>query len=204
MKGFYINLHQRKDRMDHIEHLKQTYPFFSNVERMNAFQHKRGDIGCGLSHIKCLKTLKKENEPYYMILEDDFQILNPVNFAEFEIQFDKIKNLNWDVIVLTPRGNKTQNNYYEHFHRINNHQTASGYIVKHHMLDILDDLFTNGVRQLLKNNDPNIWSIDQVWKPNQNEKVFLYYKDIFGGQVPGFSDIEKKVVDYNPRFLQQT
>ncbi len=54
MKGFYINLDQRKDRMDHIE-LFKTKPilFFSNVERMNAFQHKRGDIGCGLSHIKC-------------------------------------------------------------------------------------------------------------------------------------------------------
>jgi hypothetical protein len=204
MKGFYINLNHRKDRMNHMEHLKQTYSFFSNVERMDAFQHKRGDIGCGLSHIKCFKKLKKENEAYYIILEDDFQILNHANFIDFERQFDKIKELNWDVIVLTPRGTNIQPHYYEHFHRINNNQTTSGYILKHHMLDIIDDLFTNGVRQLLKNNDPNIWSIDQVWKPIQNEKVFLYYKDVFGGQIPGFSDIENKIVDYNSRFLQQT
>jgi hypothetical protein len=72
------------------------------------------------------------------------------------------------------------------------------------MLDKLDDLFTNGVNQLLNNNNPNNWAIDQVWKPIQNDKIFLYYKDVFGGQMRGFSDIEKKIVDYNQRFLQQT
>ena len=203
MDGYYINLTHRVDRKNHMEKLKTEYKLFSNIERMEACYNVRGDIGVVFSHIKCLKKLKEFNEKYYLILEDDFQVLHNENFNDFECNFDKIKDLNWDVIVLTPRGDTIQTNYYENFHRINNNQTATGYIIKHEMLDIIEKLFNNGVNNLLKNNDPNIWALDQVWKPIQNEKIFLYYKDIFAGQMPGYSDIEKKMVNYNGRFLKQ-
>jgi hypothetical protein len=32
---------------------------------------------------------------------------------------------------------------------------------------------------------------------------FYYYKDIFAGQLIGWSNIEKRYVDYNDRFIKQ-
>jgi len=205
MKGYYINLEKREDRKNHIENnIKKKYSFFSNIERMNAIWNENGGIGCGLSHIKCLTKLKLENEKYYMILEDDFFIFNDDAFKNFESEFDKIKELdNWDIIVLTPRGDTINFNYISNFHRINNNQTATGYIIKHEMVNYLEDLFKEGIVNLMKNENPNIWAIDQVWKRIQNTHVFLYYKSLFGGQLEGYSDIERKYVNYNERFKNQ-
>jgi len=203
MKGFYINLKHREDRKKHIEDNIIKYSFFSNIERMDAIYNNNGDVGCGLSHIKCINELKKLNDEYYLILEDDFQILNEHNFLEFEKKFEKIKNLSWDLIVLTPSGNTIHRNYYENFHRINNNQTTTAYIIKHEMLEIIENLFNEGVENLLKNKNPHEWVIDQIWKRIQNEKVFLYYKDIFAGQLPGYSDIGKRMVNNNARFINQ-
>jgi len=52
----------------------------------------------------------KRNDKYYIILEDDFFFLNKENFNNFTKDFDKIKNDdNWDIIVLTPKGNTIEN-----------------------------------------------------------------------------------------------
>jgi GR25 family glycosyltransferase involved in LPS biosynthesis len=201
MKGFYINLEHRTDRRQHIEKLIECTGLFSNIERMNACVGTRGDIACGMSHIKCLNQLSEFNEPYYIILEDDFMILNTDLYKEFEEAFDKIKDQEWDVIVLTPLGKDIQRNYYPNFHRICDTQTTTGYILKHHMVDEFKTIFRLGVSHLLQNHSPNLWSIDQVWKQIQHNKIFLFYNKCFAGQLPGYSDIEKRMVNYNRPFL---
>ena len=59
---------------------------------MDAILHERGDIGFALSHINCLNSLLQKNDPYYVIMEDDFLIFNEPNFNRFVEDFDKIKN----------------------------------------------------------------------------------------------------------------
>ena len=76
MKGYYINLNYRTDRKQHMEDIKKRYSFFKHVERFPAFLHQRGDIGCTMSHIAVLHELYKKKERYYLLLEDDFIILN--------------------------------------------------------------------------------------------------------------------------------
>ena len=49
---------------------------------------------------------------------------------------------------------------------------------------------------------PNLWANDQCWKPLQLKSNFIYYHEIFAGQKPGYSDIEKKYVDYNQQFFR--
>ena len=44
---------------------------------------------------------------------------------------------------------------------------------------------------------------DLMIKRIQNTYIFLYYKDIFGGQLEGYSDIEGKNVNYNERYKNQ-
>jgi GR25 family glycosyltransferase involved in LPS biosynthesis len=204
MDGYYINLEHRTDRKQHIENMISRIPFFENIKRMEAIPNKRGDIGCSLSHIKCLNDLLAKNKEYYLIIEDDFFILNDANFNRFVDEFEQIKYMdNWDVITLTPRGDTNINNYILNFNRIENNQTASGYIIKHRFIETLLTYFNNGVSGLIQNGDPNIYALDQCWKPLQRTSNFIYYKHIFAGQLPGQSDIEHKYVDYNARFIKQ-
>ena len=204
MDGYYINLTHRVDRKNHMENLKQHQSFFSNVERLEAIQNKNGAIGCSLSHIKGLTELLKKNKDCYMILEDDFFIFDDHNFNEFINNFEEIKNNdNWDLITLTPRGKTIKHNYINKFHKIIENQTGTAYIIKHFFLEKLLNTFKNGVLRLMKGEDPNLYALDQCWKPLQLENKFIYFEKIFGGQLPCYSDIEKRIVDYNDRFKQQ-
>ena len=219
MKGFYINLNERVDRMHHFENMKIKYPFLKNIKRFPAIKNKNGAIGCGMSHIEALKNLQNyddennhngdHNDDYFIICEDDLCILNDDNYAKFVKDFDAIKNSNWDIIVLTPSGDKMPNidipNMQSHnFYRINNNQTATAYIIKKTFIPILLLNFEQSVVGLLKGGHPNTYAIDQWWKQLQNQYTFWYYKDVYAGQLVGYSNIENKHVDYNKRFLHQT
>lgn len=204
MEGFYINLNHRTDRKQHIETLIQTHPFFKNIERMEAICNERGDIGCSMSHIKCLTDLLQKNKDYYLILEDDFFILNETNFTNFVDEFDDIKDSDeWDVLTLTPRGYTKVKNYLFNFNRVENNQTATGYIVKHRFIETLLTYFKKGVSKLMNGGKPGRNALDQCWKPLQKISNFIYYQHIFAGQRPGHSDIEQTYVDYNRRFIEQ-
>lgn len=212
IRGFYINLEERKDRVQHFELLKIKYPFFKNVERMTAIRSENGAIGCGFSHIKALNKCLECEDEYMMVFEDDFCILNDTNYNEFVKYFENVRNeKDWDIIVLTPRGDEkfVETNASKHmnsnyFHEIVNNQTATGYIIKKSFIPILIQSFKKSVEGLLKKQNPDIYAIDQYWKPLQNIHHFYYFKKVFAGQLIGYSSIEKRLVNYNQRFLSQS
>lgn len=208
MEGFYINLNSRTDRKNHIEKLKVEYPFFQNIKRMEAIYSDKYGLGCALSHLKCLEELEKIDKPYYLIMEDDFFILNKENFDNFINDFEKIKNNNnWDVITLTPKGNTTKKFFLGNFNKIIRTQTATCYILKSSFLKTLIEIIKQGVEGLKKGSRKikkhNENCVDQCWKPIQEKTNWIYYYKIFAGQLPGYSDIQKKYVNYNKRFLSQ-
>lgn len=205
-KGFYINLDERIDRMQHFENMKLKYGFFKNIERMSAIKNSDGAIGCGMSHIKALTKLLENNDDdddYFMVCEDDICILNNNNYDKFVNDFYNMKDKKWDIIVLTPRGDKMPDPPHHNFYRIHNNQTATAYIIKKTFIPILITSFKQSIIGLLKGGNPNTYAIDQWWKRLQDEYVFYYYKDIYAGQLAGYSNIEHKHVNYNERFLTQ-
>ena len=203
MNGYYINLAKREDRNHHMRNITK-HPFFKNVIRFNAIEHKKGAVGCTLSHIECLKMLSQKNDDYYMILEDDFCVLSQQHFDNFLKDFNEIKDRDdWDIITLTPRGDTMTHNVHNRFHRISNNQTTTGYIIKHRFISELLPVFEASVSKLENGGDPNKWALDSCWKPMQLSTQFWYYNDIFAGQLPGYSDIEKRQVNYNQRFAMQ-
>jgi GR25 family glycosyltransferase involved in LPS biosynthesis len=240
VNGYYINLDERKDRLEHFEGLKKKYPFFKDVERMSAIRNENGAIGCGFSHIKALNKCLESDDEYIMVIEDDFCILNDINYNDFIHHFENIRNeKDWDIIVLTPRGEqKSRGDIHppydphiigykqedapsssagsangvkgaeplmskNHFYEIVNNQTTSGYIIKKSFIPILINTFKKSVEGLLKKLNPDIYSIDQYWKQLQKEHHFYYFKKIFAGQLVGYSNIEKRFVNYNHRFMIQ-
>ncbi len=73
MNIFLINLEHRKDRLknskDEFEKLNLDFI------RFDAIYHNIGQLGCTLSHIKCLEIAKEKKYPYCMICEDDVKFI---------------------------------------------------------------------------------------------------------------------------------
>ena len=202
VKGFYINLDKRPDRKHHFESLKTKYPFFNGLERFSAIENERGVIGCCNSHIEAIKKCKELDGEIFMICEDDLMIIDEEKFNNMVNTIDITAN--WDVLTLTPRGDIMPNEDLPNgYIRIKNNQTATAYLFKKHMIDILIDTLQEGFEKLKKGGHPDQYTNDQYWKRLQTPYRFYYYKEIFAGQLVGFSDIEKRFVNYNQRFMIQ-
>lgn len=201
-KGYYINLDKRPDRKTNFEEIKQKYPLFQNVERMTAYEHSNGGYGCGMSHIIALKKCLESDDDVFLICEDDLLIMDENNLNRMTDDLN-LKD-DWDIITLTPRGDiMPGQEIRDLFLRINNNQTTTAYFIKKHMVSILIANLEEAIAGLNKGGNPNIYCIDQYWKRLQNQYKFYYYKDVFAGQLVGFSDIENRFVDYNDRFIKQ-
>tara|TARA_B110000046_G_C13025509_1_gene413786 strand:+ start:5744 stop:6388 length:645 start_codon:yes stop_codon:yes gene_type:complete len=202
MKGYYINLDSRKDRKEHFEKNIKKHKIFSNITRSSAIKHTRGDIGCGMSHLNILQKLKNEEGEYFLVCEDDLIILSDNALTKFEEYFEKIKdNKEWDLILLTPFSAVSVNGDAElnenHFVRIVNAQTTTAYIVKKSFIDLLIMNFDIAIKSMEKGGCNQEFAIDMFWKKLQPQCNFYTFKYRFMGQLPGYSDIEKRIVNYN-------
>ena len=216
LEGYYINLENREDRREHFEKLKNSCPFLSCIKRLNAIKNSDGALGCCYSHLLGLSLLVSDDNGagYGAVLEDDFFILDESNFRGFVEGFEKVKDtLDWDMTVLTPRGTTVkplfdgtlENSRMEMagFRRIIENQTTTGYIIKKGFIPILMENLAEASKLQETGVDKNISSIDQYWKRLQEKHRFYYYEGIFGGQLPSWSNIENRWVDYNDRFRNQ-
>src|SRR5210317_2568360 len=96
----FINLEQRKDRLEHI--LKQIADKeFIDTYRYDAhFVPKNGHLGCAESHLGAITYAQENNFDKVLILEDDFEFLESKEIVH-EI-LNKIENIPkdiWDVIM---------------------------------------------------------------------------------------------------------
>ena len=167
MNGFYINLDKRVDRREHFENIS---PVFKNIQRFSAIEYSPGYIGCAMSHIAVLKQGLNIEGEYVFIFEDDFMILNMDNFTNF-LNDIKYIDIEWDIIVLTPRGNTVDKSSNSKFKRIIDNQTATGYIIKKKFIPILIQNLEESLQNLLNGGSYSIYGIDQYWK-----KLQLKYK----------------------------
>lgn len=209
MFGYYINLDERQDRKEHMNtNIIERYPFFNHIQRISAVYHKNGALGCALSHQYALtKFINECNGECLMIVEDDIVILHESHFLSFSKDFESIQHSDtWDIIVLTPRGDRVPGDkeMTDHrFQRIRNNQTTTGYIVKRAFATILLENVRESIQLLQDGVELDTCAIDQYWKRLQDKHRFYYYQDIYAGQLVGYSSIENRHVNYNERYLNQ-
>jgi GR25 family glycosyltransferase involved in LPS biosynthesis len=209
----YINLKHRTDRnrdiLEQIKKINMTVP----IHRINAvLEPMCGHIGCGKSHILALELAIKNNYSSVLILEDDFIFTEDYD----ENSFSKIKNIEWDVILLAKGFCNIVETEYPFLKRIVRATTTSGYIVKQHYYNILLENFTQSVIKMeqefkkhsekcISNNLPvtklHICSaIDQYWQSLQRKDIFYIYEPPIGKQSNSWSD-NNYPIEYQKKYL---
>jgi glycosyl transferase, family 25 len=200
---YYINLHHRTDRSNHITNeIKKTNIEESKVHRIEAVHESDfGALGCSKSH--CIALEKFINSPETnktcVILEDDFEFTQPQNVVNELV--DNVFNhvvKNFDVLMLS--GNiysKSKHPHFDFVTKIFKGQTTSGYVVSRTFAPILLKNYKEGCALLSQTKDRPNYSIDMYMQSLQPKSNWLCLSPKIGKQMDSYSDIEKRQTNYN-------
>ena len=197
---YYINLNYRIDRKESFlnEMRKINFPE-EKISRFSAVKNDRGEIGCSRSHIEVLKQFINSNHNNCIIFEDDFIFkVSPEKVkSSFTQLFDN--NVDYDVVMLSGNTINNTSTNLDFLLKVNNCQTASGYMISKKFAQTLLDNFISG-EQLLSSHDRSyypIYAIDQYWKILQPNSKWYIFNPSIGKQKGSYSDIERGYVNYS-------
>jgi GR25 family glycosyltransferase involved in LPS biosynthesis len=143
---------------------------------------RANEIGCYLSHLNLLKSLKSSNSKYHMILEDDFKFIQINNFNQIvnNIITETI-DYSFDIIFLGWfNDNELSFEYFTpnlySFNDKNNFYGTFGYLVNSNSLNKIIDLISlvdmpidSKYKKLYLENKLNLyWSKIKLIEPNYN------------------------------------
>jgi glycosyl transferase family 25 len=199
-----INLEHRNDRREEcskeiaLANLSQLNPSYFDAKHTPGL----GARGCALSHAMCLSSwLYQEDQPFAMILEDDFSIRDHAAFLQ---TLEQILGLHqaWDVFLLghnqaVPIMATNVPNLFQ----VANAQTTSGYIVHRTYAPKLIETFFRSAGLLSQPQLDNttkvyLYSCDILWKDLQMKDRFYSFVPSLILQRTSFSDITQSLVDY--------
>jgi glycosyl transferase family 25 len=196
---FYINLDKRSDRKAHFENQMKMLRW--QAHRFPAIEHQNGAIGCSMSHLKLLEYAKEQNLDHILIMEDDITFLNPMLFIQNLNKFFS-SEIDFDVLLIAGNNMGVFNVINENSVQVTHCQTTTGYLVKSNYFDTLIDNFRVGIQLLCQNiNLRDIYAIDQYWSKLQQKDKWLLLTPLTVTQKPDYSDIEKRVINYNKPML---
>mgnify|MGYP003678145526 FL=1 len=191
---FYINLSEREDRKQNA--IEQLSKLGIVPNRMGAIKTEIGIVGCALSHLRCIQEAKIKRYPYVCIFEDDIIIKNE------NLLIKKVKKLiNEDFDVLMLSGNNFRP-FEEHddYIKVTKCFTTGAYIIKEHYYDTWLNNLNEGIKLLLQTNNRD-YSLDAYNHKLQREDKWWLITPICCYQMPDYSDIEYKEVDYKSMML---
>tara|TARA_R110001599_G_scaffold78480_1_gene213286 strand:+ start:481 stop:1095 length:615 start_codon:yes stop_codon:yes gene_type:complete len=191
---FYINLSEREDRKQNA--IEQLSKLGIVPNRMGAIKTEMGIVGCALSHLRCIQEAKIKRYPYVCIFEDDIIIKNE------NLLIKKVKKLiNEDFDVLMLSGNNFRP-FEEHddYIKVSKCFTTGAYIIKEHYYDTWLNNLNEGIKLLLQTNNRD-YSLDAYNHKLQREDKWWLITPICCYQMPDYSDIEYKEVDYMSMML---
>ncbi len=205
-KIYYINLAYRVDRKAHIEkEIKKIDPELRKTQAIKAIEHEQAGIGCCLSHIKVLEDAIYHDYENIIVFEDDFyfSVKTGYFFDSIDYFFEKYPNYNLCMISRNLiRRKKLCKNVFE----VLDAQTTSGLLINNRFYKQLKKTFEEAYKGLMSGNKSiddgyygvgNIYALDQYWKKLQgSNKKFYTFSKALGKQIPSYSDIEKKHMDY--------
>ena len=196
----YINLEHRTDRLEHVIGELGKIGIFHG-QRFPAVKMVAGNVGCTLSHIKCLELAKKNDWPLVFICEDDITFTNPGVLCNSLRKFAE-SGISWDVLVIGGNNCPPFQVMNDYCIRVQNVQTTTGYIVRKEYYDILLANFKDGLSRLMREPDKKKqYSIDIYWKQLQQSGRWYLLIPLTVVQYYDYSDIEEKITDYRGMML---
>jgi len=196
---FYINLDERNDRMVACE-LELKKIGLDRPCRFSAIKTKQGIVGCGMSHLTCIETAKKDNLPYVCIFEDDIVISKP-NKLRNQVNRILESGVEWDVLCLGGNAFKPHKEVGDDYVIVNRMYCGTAYIVKQQYYDTIIANIRDGLSKLVATGNRD-FSWDAHWIQLQQQDRFLLVSPPTVYQRADYSDIENKNVDYKNLMLQ--
>lgn len=206
-----INLDRRPDRLGAVtSELARLGRVFDGdrTRRIAAFDHPTdGAIGCSMSQLHCLELAIAQGWPAVAILEDDFQCTRPAVFRRTVDAFLETTQRQgfprWDVLMLG--GNVRRSTPSSAFadsgvdaHRVHAAFSSVAYLVHGPYLATLRDNLRASIQLLSA--QPALghqYALDVYWQRLQARDAWFICHPLTINQAPGFSDIERRVVDYS-------
>jgi len=197
---YFINLYHRTDKLKHIKNeLNKTNIEPIKINKISAiYTPNLGALGCSKSHVIAIESFLKtpETNQTCLILEDDFVftqeqcVVNDLINKVFE------NNVDFDVLMLSANiGHQTPTTY-PFLTKIYNAQTTSGYVVCRRFASILLDNYKQSVELIEEHNIGYNNCIDMHMKQLQPYYNWYCLNPKIGIQLPSFSDVEKRFVQY--------
>jgi len=195
--AFYINLASRPDRDAHMQ--EQLREVGLRATRFDAIKVTDGAVGCSLSHIKILSEAKARKLPYVLILEDDVCFLDPKQIQESFAAFFAHKNvMAWDVLLLGGNNVAPVTETASHWAKITKCQTTVAYMVNARYYDVLLQNFRQGCARLMQAPiHHRLFALDKFWFFLQEHGRWFILTPLTVTQMPGYSDIERRSVNYD-------
>ena len=199
---YAINLESRPDRLQHINAVMDSLGI-SKHKIVKGVPHSCGILGCGLSHALAVAECIDSNATMCAIFEDDFELVRDPEEANAALErFFRGEPPSWEVLMLsanavTPSSPSPE---FSHLDIINAALTASGYIIHKSFAPTLLQTFLQASYRLSESNcSQTEYAHDVLWKKLQQSGRWFALRPLIGKQRASYSDIEKRLVDYNVR-----
>lgn len=204
---YYINLDNREDRKtEFLEEMRRIGVPQEKISRVSAVNKPgQGDWGCSLSHLIAVEKFIESGLDTCIVFEDDFlftQDLKTIN-AGFREVFDT-KTGPFDIVMLSANEIDTVvTPKYKLLKKVNDAQTASGYMINKSYATILLQNYREGTN-LIENSYgggksdalQGPFCVDQYWKRLQPQSNWFVFSPKLGIQRESHSDIQGGVVNY--------
>lgn len=196
-KIMYINLERRKDRRSEIEHELESMGLMEKAIRFEAIDRPgKGIVGCTYSHLACLKYAREQNWKNVLILEDDFTFIIDKESFEHTLSTFFDSNISYDVCMISYFLQRSRPTEYSFLTKVDEAQTASGYLVHQKFYNKLIDLYEYAAPILDETMTHWIYANDQIWKQLQPVSEW-YCLTRCGKQRPSYSDNAQQYYDYD-------
>lgn len=189
----YINLDHRSDRREEFEREMLDLNVSWHL-RESAVAADPGILGCGLSHSKVLRSWDARPGRLLLVCEDDAEFV--VTRPELDALIEEF--VSTPALKVLTLAHRTAWNIpiSERLAISSDIQTTAAYVVKPESVPGLVQAFSKSVRRLRAGAPSRTAALDKVWKEMQRQQLFALPRVPSAIQRAGYSDIERKIVDY--------
>jgi glycosyl transferase family 25 len=188
-----INLATRPDRLAGFT--AEMERLGMDARRFEAVPHEHGMVGCTRSHVACLEEMIANGWAAMMVCEDDARFL--VDRRELDLVVDRFLDDPGSDLACLAYNHFGVEPHDSLFLRATDTQTTACYVVKASIAPALLATWRRSAAALAEGRSTPQDNLDLAWKRLQRAYTFVIPVRRVARQEDGFSDIERRVVQYH-------